>query len=213
MNIYNEFRTVPTEAKKSITGGRLKGFTDINPMWRIKKLTEKFGTCGFGWKYEIISQELKEGAKGEISSFITINLYVKVGDIWSEPIPGIGGSMFVANERSGPYTSDECFKMALTDAISVSCKALGMGADVYFEKDKTKYDQGETVEKAQTNPENVQLDEGDMITIKLALESFTKSSEIAEYWRNNKNLHSNKDFFAMVAKRGKELKMSENENK
>jgi hypothetical protein len=31
--------------------------------------------------------------------------------------------------------------MALTDAISVACKALGMGADVYFEKDRTKWDQ------------------------------------------------------------------------
>ena len=29
--------------------------------------------------------------------------------------------------------------MALTDAISVACKALGMGADVYWEKDTTKY--------------------------------------------------------------------------
>ena len=51
--------------------------------------------------------------------------------------------MFVAKEKSGMYTSDECFKMALTDAISVACKALGVGADVYWDKDKTKYDQPE----------------------------------------------------------------------
>jgi hypothetical protein len=30
--------------------------------------------------------------------------------------------------------------MALTDALSVACKALGFAADVYFEKDRTKYD-------------------------------------------------------------------------
>lgn len=29
--------------------------------------------------------------------------------------------------------------MAYTDAISIACKALGMAADVYFEKDRTKY--------------------------------------------------------------------------
>lgn len=29
--------------------------------------------------------------------------------------------------------------MALTDAISVACKALGIGADVYWDKDSTKY--------------------------------------------------------------------------
>ena len=28
------------------------------------------------------------------------------------------------------YTSDECYKMALTDALSVACKALGVAADV-----------------------------------------------------------------------------------
>ena len=29
--------------------------------------------------------------------------------------------------------------MATTDAISVACKSLGMGADVYWDKDRTKY--------------------------------------------------------------------------
>ena len=37
------------------------------------------------------------------------------------------------------YTSDECYKMALTDAISVACRALGVGADVYWEADRSKY--------------------------------------------------------------------------
>lgn len=46
LEIYEKSRTVPKEAKKSIAGGKLKGKTDINPMWRIKKLTELFGPCG-----------------------------------------------------------------------------------------------------------------------------------------------------------------------
>ena len=49
MDIYNRVRHVPDEAKKAISAGRLKGMTDINPMWRIKKLTEEFGPCGIGW--------------------------------------------------------------------------------------------------------------------------------------------------------------------
>lgn len=48
--------------------------------------------------------------------------------------------MFVESESRGLHTSDECFKMAYTDAISVACKSLGVGADVYWDKDKTKYD-------------------------------------------------------------------------
>lgn len=137
--IYNQARAVPQEALKEIKGGRLSGKSDINPMWRIKKLTELFGMCGVGWRYVITKQWLEQGGNDEIAAFVNIDLFVKVNGEWSEAIPGTGGSAFVAKEKSGPYTSDECFKMALTDAISVSCKALGFGADVYWDKDSTKY--------------------------------------------------------------------------
>lgn len=138
--IYNKVRVVPKEAQKTIGGGRLKGMTDINPMWRIKALTEQFGPCGIGWKYVIKSKQLEEGANGEIAAFMDIDLYIKHNGEWSEAIPGTGGSMFITKEKNGHYTSDECYKMALTDAISVACKALGFGADVYWSGDRSKYD-------------------------------------------------------------------------
>ena len=144
LDLYNRVRKVPKEAIKSIAAGRLKGMSDINPMWRIKMLTEEFGVCGFGWKYEIIRMWNENGGNGVISSFVHINLFVKMNGEWSEAIQGVGGSSFVTNEKNGLYTSDECFKMALTDAISVACKALGMGADVYWDKDSTKYSQTST---------------------------------------------------------------------
>lgn len=139
--IYNAVRNVPADAKKAIRGGRLNGKTDINPMWRIKTLTAQFGPCGIGWSYEITKQWLETGHGGEIAAFCNINLYVCVGGVWSRAIPGTGGSAFVASESKGLYTSDECFKMALTDALSVACKSLGLGADVYWEADSTKYNQ------------------------------------------------------------------------
>ena len=140
LELYDKFRKVPETAKKNISGGRLQGMTDINPMWRIKTLTEEFGVCGFGWYYEIVDQWLETAmAKDEITANVKINLYVKQGDEWSKPIVGIGGSMLVANEKKGLYVNDECYKMALTDAISVACKSLGIGADVYWNKDNTKY--------------------------------------------------------------------------
>lgn len=137
--LYERVRSVPEQAQKKIGGGRLKGMTDIQPMWRIKTLTEQFGPCGFGWRYEIVRQWIEQGTNGEISAFCNINLYVKIEEKWSEAIPGTGGSSFVAKEKNGTYTSDECYKMALTDALSVSCKALGMAADVYWDGDRTKY--------------------------------------------------------------------------
>lgn len=138
MELYNKLRDVPQEAKTPIKGGRLKGFTDINPMWRIKTLTEVFGPCGFGWWYKITEKRL-EGVAPEVRAFVDIELYVRWNDQVSQPIPGTGGASFLTKETNGAYTSDECYKMALTDAISVAAKALGLAADVYYEKDRDKY--------------------------------------------------------------------------
>lgn len=138
---YNAFAEVPDNAQKNITGGRLSGMTDINPMWRIKMLTERYGPCGTGWKYVITDKKVIEGADGVVCVFLDIDLFVKEKGEWSEAIPGTGGSQLVAKEKGGLYTNDECFKMALTDAISVACKALGMGANVYWQAGRqTKYD-------------------------------------------------------------------------
>ena len=136
---YNKFRAVPDEAKKKIEGGRLNGKTDISPIWRLKTLTEAFGPCGFGWWYEITDKHLERTDSGEVAAFVDIALYYVVDGVTSKPVYGTGGSAFIAKEKSGLYVSDECYKMALTDAISVACKALGVGADVYWEKDATKY--------------------------------------------------------------------------
>lgn len=139
MAIYDALRTTPIEARKTIGAGRLKGFTDINPMWRFKRLTEFFGACGVGWKYEVIYQDIIDGAGDEKKAFVNILLYYKTEDGWSEPIFGTGGASYISAEKNGLYTNDECFKMALTDAIGTACKALGMSADIYFDKDRTKY--------------------------------------------------------------------------
>lgn len=140
MELYEKFRKVPDEAKKTIQGGRLNGKTDINPMWRIKMLTQEFGPAGKGWYAPITERWTETGANGEITANIRINLYVKYGDEWGMPIEGIGGSLLIPKESSGLRTDDDAFKKAYTDALSVACKALGIGADVYYEKDPTKYD-------------------------------------------------------------------------
>jgi len=153
LSIYNAVRQVPQNAIKPIKGGRLKGMSDINPMWRIKTLTEQFGPCGIGWWYEIADQRLApHESSGEVAAFVDIRLYYKIGDQISHPIPGIGGATFIASENTGLHMDDEAFKKALTDAISVAAKALGVGADVYFEKDSTKYGAYEDTPNAPAAP-------------------------------------------------------------
>ena len=148
LSIYERVRSVPTEAKKAIEAGRLKGKSDINPMWRIKKLTEVFGPVGFGWYTEVIKTWTEVDENSDVAVFVDINLYVKKDGEWSKPIYGNGGNKLISHERKYengvqvmvPYLDDDAYKKAYTDAISVAAKALGVGADVYYEKDVTKYD-------------------------------------------------------------------------
>jgi len=142
LELYNQARQVPNEAQKPIAAGRLKGYTDINPMWRIKKLTELFGVCGVGWYTDIVRTWLDKGER-ETTANVEIKLYIKVDGEWSKGISGIGASKFINQEKNGAYDNDECYKCAYTDAMSVACKQLGIGADVYFAKDTDKYSYGE----------------------------------------------------------------------
>lgn len=126
----------PAEALKTIKGGRLGGMTDINPQWRYKAMTEVFGPCGDGWTYDIVRLWTEPGTDGQVCVFAHINLFVGQ----HSPIPGIGGSMLVAKEREGLRTNDEAYKMAITDALSVAMKMLGVGADIYMGRwDGSKY--------------------------------------------------------------------------
>ena len=152
MRIYEAVRFVPEQAKKKITGGRLAGMTDINSMWRIKVLTEQFGPCGEGWYTSDVKYwQDRLDNNGSVALFCSILLHVKIYGEWSQPIYGIRRNTLVAAEKSGLRIDDEAYKKAYTDAISVACKALGIGADVYFEKDVTKYSEyeGESEQKDQ----------------------------------------------------------------
>lgn len=146
MSNWDKLCDPPKSALKEITGGRLKGFTDISPMWRIQAMTEVYGECGVGWKYSIDKIWTEPGSEGQVMCFVMVSLFTKTSVeielcnrgkeniaaiVWSEAIPGVGGSFLVQKEKAGLYSSDEGFKMALTDALSVAMKALGVGANVY----------------------------------------------------------------------------------
>ncbi len=140
LKIWDAVKTPPIKALKTIRGGRLNGMTDISPMWRYSAATEQFGPCGIGWKFDVVRLWVEDGANEERTANAQINFYFKYEGKWSEAIPGIGGSALTKMEKSGLHTSDECYKMAITDALSTSLKMLGFGADIYMGKfDGTKY--------------------------------------------------------------------------
>jgi len=138
--IWDALKRPPKDALKKITGGRLRGMTDISPQWRYEAATEHFGPCGIGWKYEIENLWTESGSDNQIFAFAKVNLFYKRAaetnsplpdDDWSSPIPGIGGSMLVAKEKDGLYSNDEAYKMAVTDALTNALKMIGVAADIY----------------------------------------------------------------------------------
>jgi hypothetical protein len=135
----------PVTALKEIKGGRLQGMTDVNPQWRYQAMTEQFGPCGDGWKYEIDKIWTEPGCDGEILGFAQVSVRYRIPTLgeWSDPIVGVGGNHLITKEKNGLRNNDECWKMAVTDALSVALKMLGVAADIYAGKwDGSKYAEG-----------------------------------------------------------------------
>lgn len=158
MRIWAQCADVPEWAQKPITGGRLKGMTDISPQWRYKILTKMFGPRGFGWNSRVINRWMETAPDGEIKAFVEIEFWYKDPETGekSDIITASGGSSFYTQERSGWYCSDECYKMAETDAMSVACKSIGVAAKIYGSGDRTKYvlsEEGELCEYQPTDEE------------------------------------------------------------
>jgi len=144
MRHWQKLCAPPAWAIKPIQAGRLKGKSDINPQWRMMAMTEAFGPCGEGWKYTIDKLWNEPGSDEQVMGFALVSVYTRTETGWSEPVPGIGGSMLVEKETRGLYTSDEGYKMAVTDALSVAFKALGVAANIYSGDrfDGSKYSAG-----------------------------------------------------------------------
>lgn len=140
LELYERYAQPPENALKAFNNGKFSG-TDINPMWRIRALTEAFGPCGVGWYTEIVHQWREDTPDGAATVYCHINLYIKVDGEWSKPITGIGGNTLTRVTRNGSSTTDEAYKMAYTDAMGIACKALGFGANIWWEApNQTKYD-------------------------------------------------------------------------
>ena len=155
MEWWDKMKMPPKGALKEIQAGRLKGKSDINPQWRYQVMTETFGPCGIGWKYTIERLWTEPGTDGQVFAFAQVNLYHyhESNTEWSDPIPGIGGSMLIEKEKNGLHDSDEGFKMAVTDALSVALKMLGVAAEIYLgNADGSKYQKPATPPTAAPHP-------------------------------------------------------------
>ena len=208
LSIYDKVRNVPKEACKDFNNGSFSG-TDINPMWRIKTLTDVFGPSGIGWYTEVL-EHWSEEINGEVLVFVALNLYVKCEGEWSKPIYGVGGNKTLQQFRSGAKVSDEGYKMAYTDALSVAAKALGIGADIYWQTDPTKYTNASTTEskaKASTKKAEAPAPTDERTMAFNAVRDAKDIAELTKVWNGWKTteLGKDKEFIDAIKARRHEL--------
>lgn len=155
---------VPKRVLKTIDVGRLKGKSDINPQWKISLMTEIYGMCGIGWKFEVTEKNTVTINTGEVMLFMTVAVYTRNGDEWSDPVYGMGGDFIVKKERTGLHANDEAYKMCLTDALGNALKYIGVAADVYEQLNDTKYEKrpsaiaNDKEEEKETTPADIRND-------------------------------------------------------
>ncbi len=115
LEIWDKVKQPPKTALKEILAGRLRGKTDINPQWRYQVMTENFGLCGIGWKWELKRIWTEPAQEGQVFAFAEVNVFFRSTPLspWSDPIPGIGGSMLIELESKGLHANDEGYKMPL----------------------------------------------------------------------------------------------------
>lgn len=140
LQIWNIVKQVPPAFLKPISFGKLKGKSDINPQWRLMAMTQAFGMVGHGWTYRIVRTWNEQAPDGSMMCFAEVAVKTKHNSEWGEEFSGIGGSSTVEKNKNGLVANDDGYKMAVTDALSVAFKAIGIAADIYMGNyDDSKY--------------------------------------------------------------------------
>jgi hypothetical protein len=126
IRVWNSCQSTPSEYLKDFK--KAGGFSgkSIDPVYRIRKLTELFGPCGQGWCFVQEDQWSESGSGAYV-------VYVR-GHLWWKD-PETGATYQTMSHTGGTVADrapDEAYKMAETDALGKCCLDLGMSADVYL---------------------------------------------------------------------------------
>lgn len=132
LDIWHKVKQVPPQFLKPIGFGKLKGKSDINPQWRLMAMTQAFGQVGHGWTYRIVRTWSEPHPNGSVMCFAEVAVKTKIDGEWGEEFGGIGGSEIIESNKNGLQSNDDGYKMAVTDALSVAFKAVGVASDIYL---------------------------------------------------------------------------------
>lgn len=122
--LWNRCSTTPGEYLKDFK--RAGGFqgSSIDPVYRIRLLTEMFGPCGKGWGF-VQEDQWTDGGSGAYVVYVRGHLWYMLDGERYQTMSHTGGT-------NTDRTPDESYKMAETDALGKCCLDLGLAADVYM---------------------------------------------------------------------------------
>lgn len=133
--LWNRVRTPDPARTKSFTrGGGFKG-TAINGTYLAQMATEQFGPCGIGWGFDIVSEDIREGAPldggRELVHVARVRLWYMLGEKRGE-VEHIGQTTFAGKNKFGWFTDEEAPKKSVTDALSKCLSLVGFAADIHL---------------------------------------------------------------------------------
>jgi hypothetical protein len=149
--------TDPSYTKQFKKGGGFSG-TSPNAAYLAMKATEKFGPCGIGWGYSVISEELVQGAPivhektppcNEIIHKVLLKLWYVLDGTKGE-LCHFGQTTFVGKNKYGPFTDEEAPKKSITDAMTKCLSLLGFSADIHL----GMYDDNKYISDVRTRKES-----------------------------------------------------------
>lgn len=180
-------RTDPKYTKPFTRSGGFRG-TDINPTWRIKRMTEHFGPVGIGWGTTEPHFDMVQEEAGRVV-YCRVGIWYRDGDQKSEPVWGVGGDVVSGKRSSGQaFVDDEAQKKAFTDALGNAMKSLGVSADVFlklFDDSKYRAESEEAYAAKREEPANLEKLRSDAAALKAGISATESLDDLTAYWREH----------------------------
>lgn len=143
LEVWNLVQDTPKEFLKQIPGSSGKQLTEINPTYRVKKMTEAFGPLGIGWKYQIardLNGNLIERTEASLVNNqivfykVLVEVYIRYENEWVKAAEQWGSAELIEVFNSGKVADkmNDAHKSAMTDALGKLLSHFGVGSDVYL---------------------------------------------------------------------------------
>lgn len=127
-------KTNPNNTKKVTQRG---GFTAIDAYSQIKAATEQFGPVGKGWGWEVLNIQYPPND--------TVTVHIKMWHGSRDNFFDVFGQKDLNTKGANSKADEDCFKKALTDAVTKGLSYLGFNADVFMGMfDDNKYVEAQT---------------------------------------------------------------------